>query len=132
MTAEIPTDANACTGEPIHLTGELTLQAILGSDTQEHLDQGVLLHSQAQVRAKATGVGTVSGTQYPVHEVLQNTYDSPNIPAPQSTLTFKGALHAITKGPAGNLLIRVAVHITVLPSGEFKVTTDKFSAVCHG
>jgi hypothetical protein len=132
FTGEIAAEDNACTGEAILLTGKTTYHETDITDTQEDLDQGLDLHYVVQLVVDATGVGAVTGTQYAIHEVLQNLFDSPNIPAPQSTLTFQDALHAISQGPGGNLLIRAVFHVSVLPSGEFKVTRDGFSAVCQG
>ena len=77
---------NPCNGEVIIFTGTAKSQVTF-VDTRENLDAGNSVHAEFQQRTTATGTGSETGATYTITDIFHEGFESPNPPAPHSTLS---------------------------------------------
>jgi hypothetical protein len=116
---------NACTGEPVLLSGEFNL--IVRRVTSSSGQTLFLVHSQVNL----AGVGAVSGTTYQANEVLNLT----QMAGPTSATVFhlEFHTHTVSAGSSDNSSGVIRIQVTVNADGT--VTVDKQTVVfdvCKG
>src|SRR5262245_32779541 len=119
---------NPCNGETVHFIGTIAQQTNVVS-----VDGGSL-HVELAERLSLTGIGLTTGVSYRVDAVDHLSFNSPTVPAPNSTFTFRD--HNLFRAETPGLSWKGAgfIHVVVLPSGELKVTREFESGdgVCLG
>ena len=119
--------SDPCTGQAVAIEGkEQHIQNYTTTDPTKGY-----LHVDDAVTASGTGI-RADGVQYVFHYTVHFTGESPNFPAPQTDIAEHGSFTFISKGSASNFVEHAVFHLMVLPSGEFKFTTEFDSAECRG
>jgi hypothetical protein len=120
---------NPCNGELIILSGEEIDQLTLVGP-REVLDAGGFLHLEFQQQVRATGTGLETGATYTLKDMLHESFNSPNEPAPHFTFSSHGTSHVTSDRPGLSFAIHSVFHF-VIPSGkDFKVTREVESVTC--
>ena len=120
------TFVSPCNGETIHLTGTLRAEdTFVGTPDY-------FLHHELQVVVSETGTGLTTGASYTSHDVNHESFNSPSLPAPNFTFTYRENYFFNSTTPGLSFSGRFFVHFLALPSGEFVVTRDSGSLQCRG
>jgi hypothetical protein len=118
---------NPCTGGLVEVAGEeqIVINGVTTDPTKGYL------HYDVSTTASGTGLGA-DGTKYVFDNSEHFVLESPNFPSPETVITSKGSFEFISTDGSPNFVEHVVFHLTILPSGEFKTTTDFDRAECRG
>ena len=119
---------NPCNGELVQITIE-SVHTFQGVTTDP--GSGFFIHWTDFIHESGTGLGE-SGTEYLFNVTDKVVFESPSGPAPQVTVTSYQTVLFVSQGSSPNFTLRERFHITVLPDGTFKVTSDVESGECRG
>jgi len=119
---------NPCNGEVVIITGEAVHRFNgVGPDPGAAL----FTHFEDFFKISGAGVGD-SGNRYVLNSTEHVIFSTPSLPPTQFTVTGPSAFVLVSKGAAPNFTGHAVFHITVLPDGSMKVTTDFVSEECRG
>jgi hypothetical protein len=120
-----------CNGELIDLVGRETGQ-INAVDKRENLDNGNAIHFEHHGRVQATGTGATTGATYSVNDVFHEGFESPSVPAPQVTVSFRETLRVTSSTPGLGFSVRVLFHLVHQPpADDVRITKDIESVKCN-
>jgi len=128
-TFTLPIDAvleNPCTGEPVHLTGELHFLVHFTEDANGGL------HFQGSVQPRGiSGTGLESGTRYRLVGVSRSGDYFPSGEEFRQ-FTIVSRFHVVSEGSSDNWIEKLTIHVTVSANGEFTAEVVKFTSKCVG
>jgi hypothetical protein len=104
---------NPCTGEPLHLTGELHILFHVTEDANGGLH--VQTHFQPQ---GVSGTGLLSGEQYRGVGVTRDEFYFPPGEFREREFTSVNRFYMISAGPSDNMLETATIHVTFNANGE--------------
>jgi hypothetical protein len=116
---------NPCTGEPVHLTGELHILFHVTEDANGGFH--VQTHFQPQ---GVSGTGLVSGEQYRGVGVTRDEFYFP--PEELRETTFIDRFYFVSKGPSENMLATTTTHVTFNANGEPTAELFRLEIKCAG
>lgn len=119
---------NPCNGELVQITIE-SVHTFQGVTTDP--GSGLYFHWTDFIHESGTGLGE-SGTEYLFNVTDKVVFESPSGPAPQVTVTSYQTVLFVSQGSSPNFTLLERFHITVLPDGTFKVTSDVERGECRG
>lgn len=114
---------NACTGEPVTLTGELH---VLASIQETGNGLRISMHTQP---VGATGTGSVSGATYHATGITRQFIflDGP----PPQDRTFVNNFYIIGEGSAPNFMVHTTIHLTVDADNNVTTNVLNTNTSCH-
>jgi hypothetical protein len=116
---------NPCTGEPVHLTGQLHILFHITEDANGGF------HVQAHFQPQGvSGTGLVSGEQYRGVGVTRDGAYFP--PGELRETTFVDRFYFISKGPSANMLAKATIHVTFNANGEPTAEVIRVDLKCAG
>jgi hypothetical protein len=120
---------NECTGEDMAIEGEGKIQINDVSPVDD-----APLHTELHAVFTGTGVGLSSGIRYAYKDLIHESFNSPNPPAPHGTLTSPvETWHLRCQGGAPDLQLHVVFKIVFLPpDARLVVTVDHTRFACRG
>jgi hypothetical protein len=122
-----------CTGEVVALSGTLTADITLVGLPADIAAGLGYQHITGTLIARLTGTGTTSGTVYSFQDIQHQIFESPSGPAPHGVVSMSEIGQAISRGPGGNFILTVDLHLVLLPpDARMVVTVDNFRAECRG
>ena len=114
---------DACSGEPVHVVGDL--ETFATSTVNDNTVSGTF-HSVF----RATGTGLVSGLTYQEVVVFNRSFNQ-SLENGQATVTTLGTIHVIAPGPDNDLRSPFFAHMTFNANGELVSTNVSTETECH-
>ena len=117
---------NECTGEEVHLTGELLIRV------RTTIDATGGIHATFHLTPRhVRGVGVESGIAY---KVVGGERDSFNAAADEAPLVYTATMmfNVVSQGGSDNLKVKYVFHVTINAQGEVTAEIDNFSFACVG
>ncbi len=115
---------NSCTGEPVHLTGELHVLVHITEDG----NGGFHFYSHFQPMG-VSGQGLASGRNYQaVGETIRMSNDSSES---QFEGSFVNNFKIVGQGPGGNFMVHTNTHFTVNANGDVTADIVNSSVECR-
>ena len=104
----------------------------LGSEAEE-FDQGLIVHTSFHLLATGTGTGLTSGATYLYRDNIEESFESPNGPAPHASQGTQHTFRMISQGPEPDFRLTVKFHLNILPpDARFEVRFERESEECTG
>lgn len=117
---------NACTGEDVALTGELSITAHTTIDGQGGIHSKFTL-----VPHNVRGTGLSSGITYKAVGGARSTFNADADFAPLA-ITSTSMFNLVSQGSSDNFQVRYTFHLTVNANGELTAVVDNFTLKCTG
>lgn len=115
---------NACTGEPVLLTGELHTLIHITNDR----NGGFHFYTHIQPQG-VSGEGLVSGRNY--HGTGATMDMANDSSGPQVEISYVNNFKIIGQGPGGNFLVHANIHLTVDANGNVAADVVNTSVECR-
>jgi hypothetical protein len=115
-----------CFGELVIATGTVRYK----EHTMTSTETGNQDHMAFTFFVEGTGVGQTTGRVWKFKEKLQGRFNTPNLEAPHATETRYANIHLV--GPGGSVMIKLALHVVVSPTGIVKVVVNTVKGPCSG
>ena len=117
---------NECTGEEVHLTGELVIRI------RTTIDATGGIHAAFHLTPRhVRGVGVESGIAYHAVGGLRDSFNAAADFAPLVGTTTQ-MFNLVSQGGSDNLQVKFVFHLTVNAQGEVTAEIDNFSLACVG
>jgi hypothetical protein len=128
VTPLVETAVAGCTGEEVIFVGEIRQALTIVTDPATGTD----LHISDQIEIHEVGTGSITGAKYVFNEVERVNFNTPSLPAPNSTFTQHVTARDITQGSLDNRLFSIDFHVTITGQGVAKTTVDNVTITCTG
>jgi hypothetical protein len=115
-----------CFGELVIVTGTLRYK----EHTMTSTETGNQDHMSFTFFEQGTAVGQRTGRVWKFKEKLQGKFNTPNLEAPHATETRYAITHLI--GPGGSVMVKLALHVVLSPTGIVKIVVNTAKGPCSG